>query len=65
MTLKSHLKGKEHKNTNDLCLKGIWKTAHFDANCVEIGYLLSKIKQFYVFKMAASGGRHFEINIKN
>ena len=22
--------------------KGIWKTAHFDANCMEIGFLLSK-----------------------
>ena len=48
--------------------KSIWKTAHFGAKCVEIGYLLfkedKKIMQFYVFKMAANGGRHFEINIK-
>ena len=44
--------------------KCIWKTAHFGANCVEIGYLLLKIMQFYVFKMASNGGRHFEINIK-
>ena len=44
--------------------KCIWKTAHFGANCMEIGYLLLKIMQFCVFKMAASGGRHFEINIK-
>ena len=44
--------------------KCIWKTAHFVANYVEIGYLLLKIMQFYVFKMAASGGRYFEINIK-
>ena len=44
--------------------KSIWKTAHFGANCVEIGYLLLKIMQFYVFKMAANGCRHFEINIK-
>ena len=44
--------------------KCIWKTAHFGANCVEIGYLLLKIMQFYIFKMAANGGRHFEINIK-
>ena len=43
-----------------MCLE----TAHFGANCVEIGYLLLKIMQFYVFKMAANGGRHFEINIK-
>ena len=44
--------------------KCIWKTAHFDANCVLIGYLLLKIMQFYVYKMAANGGRHFEINVK-
>ena len=31
---------------------------------MEIGYLLLKIMQFYVFNMAANGGRHFEINIK-
>ena len=42
----------------------IWKTAHFGANCVEIGHLDLKILQFYVFKMAANGGCHFEINIK-
>ena len=36
----------------------------FDANCMEIGYLPLKIMRFYVFKMAANGGRHFEINIK-
>ena len=42
--------------------KCIWKTAHFGANCVEIGCLL--LMQFYIFKMAANGGGHFEINIK-
>ena len=31
---------------------------------MEIGYLLLKILRFYVFKMAASGGRHFENNMK-
>ena len=31
---------------------------------MEIGYLLLKILRFYVFKMAANGGRHFEINMK-
>ena len=31
---------------------------------MKIGFLLLKILQFYVFKMAASGGRHFEINIE-
>ena len=44
--------------------KFIWKTAHFGANCEEIGYLVLKVMQFYVFKMAATRGRHFEINIK-
>ena len=44
--------------------KCIWKAAHFGANCMEIGYLLLKIMQFYDFKMAANGGRHSEINIK-
>ena len=43
----------------------IWKTEHFDANFIEIGYLLLKILRFYVFKMAANGGCHFEIIIKN
>ena len=28
-----------------------------------IGFLFLKILRFYVFKMAANGGRHFEINI--
>ena len=31
---------------------------------MEIGYLLLKILRFYVLKMAANGGRHFEINMK-
>ena len=31
---------------------------------MEIGYLLLKILRFHVFKMAANGGRHFEINMK-
>ena len=44
--------------------KSFWKTVHFGANCVEIGYLLLKIMQFYVFKIVANGGRHFKINIK-
>ena len=44
--------------------KSIWKTAHFDANFMKIRFLLLKILPFYIFKMAAIGGRHFEINIK-
>ena len=31
---------------------------------MEIGFLLLKLLRFYVFKMAANGGRHFEVNIK-
>ena len=31
---------------------------------MKIGFLLFKILRFYVFNMAANGGRHFEINIK-
>ena len=31
---------------------------------MKIVFLLLKILQFYIFKMAANGGRHFEINIK-
>ena len=42
----------------------MWKTVRFDANCMEIGFLLLKMLQFCVFKMAANGGCHFEINIK-
>ena len=55
------LKEKEYK-----CLlsESIRKTALFDANCMKIGFLLLKLLRFYDFKMAANGGRHFEINIK-
>ena len=31
---------------------------------MEIGYLLLKTLGFYVFKMAAHEGHHFEINMK-
>ena len=31
---------------------------------MEIRFLLLKILRFYVFKMAANEGRHFEINSK-
>ena len=52
--------GKGTQNLNELCLN-VFGKLHI---LVEIGYLLLKIMQFYVFKMAANGGRHFEINIK-
>ena len=58
------LKGKDHKNTLEFFFKSICKTEHFEANCMEIGYLLLKISRFYIFKMAANGGCHFEINMK-
>ena len=38
--------------------------AHFDANCIITGFSFFKILRFYVFKMGANGGRHFEIYIK-
>ena len=31
---------------------------------MKIGFLVFKILQFYVFKMATNGGRHFEIALK-
>ena len=40
------------------------KTAHFDANCMKIGFLILKILQFYFFKMPTNGGRHFEMPLK-
>ena len=44
--------------------ESIWKPAHFDANCLEIAVLLLKILWLYVFKMAANGGRYFDVNIQ-
>ena len=58
------IKGKGSQKYKWILSKSIWKTAYFDANCIQIGFLLVKISHFYVFIMAASGGRHFEIGIK-
>ena len=58
-----YFKGKGSQKYKWVLSKSFWKTAHFDANCMEIGFLLLKILPFYVFKMAANEGRHFEINI--
>ena len=58
------VKGKGTQKYKCLLSESIGKTAHFDANCMEIGFLLLKLLRFYVFKMAANGGRHFEINFK-
>ena len=60
--LSSLFKGKDHKKYKWILSKSIWKTAHFDTNCMEIGFLFMKILRLYVFKMAANGGHHFEIN---
>ena len=52
------LKGKEQKNINGFCLKVFGKL-----HCMKIGFLFFKILRFYIFKMAANGVCHFEINI--
>ena len=57
-------KGKGSHKYTWILFKSICKTGHFEANCMGIWYLLLKILRFYVFKMAANGGRHFEINMK-
>ena len=57
-------KGKGTQKYKCLLSGSFRKTIHFDANCMEIRFLLLKLFRFYVFKMAANGGRHFEINIK-
>ena len=60
----SMIKGKGTQKYKCVLSASIRKTAHFDANCMEIGFLLLKLLRFYVFKMATNGGRHFEINSK-
>ena len=56
------LKVKRTQKYKWLLSKTNWKTAHFDTNCMEIGFLFLKMLQMDVFKMAANGGCHFEIN---
>ena len=63
-SLFAHFKGKGTQKYKWILSKIIWKTAHFYANCIKIRFLFFKILRFYIFKMAANGGRHFEINIK-
>ena len=58
-----YLKEKDHKNTNTCCLKVLGKL-HILMQTTWKSILLLKLLRFYVFKMAANGGRHFEINIK-
>ena len=50
----NEFKGKGTQKYKWILSKSIWKTAHFDANCMKIGFLLFKILRFYVFKMAAN-----------
>ena len=59
-----YFKGKGSQKYTWILFISIWKTEHFEANCMEIGYLLLKLLRFYVFKMAVNGGRRFEINMK-
>ena len=47
-------KGKGTQKHKWILSKNIWKTAHFDANCMKIRFLVFKILQFYVFKMEAA-----------
>ena len=63
-SMQIYLKVKDLKYAIEFCLKVFAKVNILKTNCMEIGYLLSKILRFYVFKMAASGGRNFEINMK-
>ena len=58
------VKGKGTQKYQWILSNSIWKCAHIDANCMKILFFFFKILQFYVFKVAASGGRHFEMNIK-
>ena len=61
---KDGFKGKRTQKYIWCLSKRIWKTAHFDANCMKTGFLFFKKLRFSVFKMGDNGGRHFEINIK-
>ena len=61
---RERLKGKGTQKYTWILSKSIWKTAHFDANCMKIGFLVFEILQFYFFKMATNGGRHFEMPLK-
>ena len=40
------IKGKGTQKYKWISSKIIWKTAHFDANCMKIGFLVFKILQF-------------------
>ena len=59
-----YVKGKGTQKYKWILSKSAWKTACFDANCMKIGFLFFQILHFYVFKMAANEGCHFEINMK-
>ena len=57
-------KGKEYKNINGFYIKLFGKLHIVGVNCMKIGFLVFLILQFYVFKMATNGGRHFEMPLK-
>ena len=57
-------KGKGKQKYKWILSESIWRTAHFDANCMKIGFSFSRDCDFFIFKMPANVGRHFEINIK-
>ena len=63
-TAPGRVKGKRSQKYTSILFKSICKTEHFEANCMETGYLLLKLLRFYVFKIAAKGYRRFEINMK-
>ena len=58
------LKGKGTQKYKWILSKAFGKLHIFDANCMKIGFLVFKILQFYVSKMATNGGRHFEMALK-
>ena len=47
MLLFTIIKGKGSQKYTRIMLKSICKTEHFEANCLEIGYLLLKILRFF------------------
>ena len=57
-------KGKEHKNTNEFCLK-VFGNLHILMQTVSNSEsYFWRYCDFIFFKMAAHGGSHFDVNIK-
>ena len=57
-------KGKGTQKYQWILSNRIQKTTYFESNCMKIGFFFFKKLRSFVFKMAATGGCHFEINIK-